>query len=419
MISPDPAVLVVGAGPAGLAAARAVSEAGDYRVLVVDRDDEPGGLPRFCHHPGFGWEYSWRLESGPRFARRLLGDLDRARVTIAARTTVLAVAPGPAVELIGPEIGRSTFRPAAVILATGIRERPRAARLVPGQRPERGVLTTGQLQQMVARGVPVGGRRAVVVGSEHVSFSVLLTARRAGLDIVAMVEPSDRVMSYALAAVAVQHLARTPIHLHTRIIDIRGSRRVEAVVLDGPGGRSIVACDTVIFTGDFVPDAPLAREGGIAIDPRTGGPAVDQYARTGMEGVFAAGNLLRAVESSGIAAIEGRRAGAAAAEFLAGRLGWGERAAALSVSEGIAYLVPQRWAARDAANGAPPLPPSLRVANDCARARVVLSCDGVAAWRGRVRPLLRQRRIALDLSCLNRLSAPPRTIEIMLDRATR
>ncbi len=154
--------IVIGAGPAGLAAVRALLDGEVGNILVVDRDEAPGGLPQYCRHPGFGWGYTHRLETGPAFVRRMAAVLADPRVTFLPSTTATAICGGPAVDLLGPICGMATVRARAVLVATGIRERPRGAQLVPGQRPERGVLTTGQLQQMVARGVPLPGRRMVV-----------------------------------------------------------------------------------------------------------------------------------------------------------------------------------------------------------------------------------------------------------------
>src|SRR5262245_43921664 len=118
----DPQVLIVGAGPAGLAAARALVEREIDDVLIIDRDDEPGGLPRFCHHPGFGLEYARWPYSGPGFVRRLLADLAGARARLECRTTLLALKDGPVAEIVGPRFGHRELRPRAIILATGIRE---------------------------------------------------------------------------------------------------------------------------------------------------------------------------------------------------------------------------------------------------------------------------------------------------------
>ncbi len=397
----DASVVVIGAGPAGLAAAQALARSGERRILVLDRDDAAGGLPRFCHHPGFGWEYSHRLETGPSFARRLITALDPAAVTIATRMSALALRPGPELDIVGVECGHVRLRPRAVILATGIRERPRSARLVPGRRPERGILTTGMLQQMVARGVPVAGRRAVVVGTEHVAFSVLLTARRAGLEIVAMVGTEDRVMSYAGAAWFARMLG-VPIHLSSEIEDIGGSARVDSVSVRGPTGSHGIACDTIIFSGDFIPDAALLHGSDITVDRRTHGPAIDQYGRTSAHGIFAAGNLLRAVESSGHAAIEGARVGANAAAYLRGQSNWADDAATIGLGDTIAHLVPQRWARENIEMLA--LPIGLRALADIPRGRVRILEDGDERWSGRSRAILRQRRIALPALGFSRLS---------------
>jgi len=410
---PNPAVLVIGAGPAGLAAAHALAERDVHPVLVVDRDDQAGGLPRYCHHLGFGWEYSRRLESGPAFARRLLGALDPARVRVLTQTTALAIHAGPAVDLVGPSCGAITLRPQAIVVATGLRERPRAARLVPGRRPERGVLTTGQLQQMVMRGVPIDGRRAVVVGTEHVAFSVLLTARRVGLSVIAMVEPQDRVMSYAPVATLVRWFVGVATQTNTEVAGIHGDQRVEAIELNGPRGRETIPCDTVIFTGDFVPDAPMLRSSGMVLDPRTGGPEIDQLGRSSMPGVFAAGNVLRAVETSGFAAIEGARVGAAAARFVNHGKDWRGNQRRFGLAAELSYVVPQLWSPTPPGDDA--LPASLRARVDIDHGRIALRQGATVLWQGRNGRMRRHRRIRLALDRMRQVgaSAEPIAIEVM------
>ena len=407
----EASVVIVGAGPAGLAAAHALASRGERNILVLDRDDEAGGLPRFCRHPGFGWEYTHRLETGPHFARRLIAALDPTAVTITTRSSVLAVRPGPELEIVSAEHGHLRLQPRAVILATGIRERPRSARLVPGRRPERGILTTGQLQQMVTRGVKLDGRRAVVVGTEHVAFSVLLTARHAGLEIVAMVGAEDRVMSYAGAGWAARMLG-VELHLSSVIDDIDGGERVEAVVVRGPTGSHRIACDTLIFSGDFVPDAAVLLGSEVAIDPGTAGPAVDQYGRTSMAGVFAAGNLLRAVESSGRAAIEGARVGAHVAAQLRDERALTPDTTTIGVGAGLEYVMPQRWS--HGGERRPALPFSLRSLIDVKRGRLRLAGNGELRWSSRPTTILRKRRIALPATGFDRL-AGVQSVEITLD----
>ena len=404
----DAAVVVVGAGPAGLAAARALADGGAPSVLVVDRDDAPGGLPRFCSHPGFGWEYSHRLETGPRFARRLVDALDPTIVSIATRTSVVAVRPGPEIDILNPDYGHMRLRPRAIVLATGIRERPRSARLVPGKRPERGVMTTGQFQQFVARCIPHGGTRAVVVGTEHVAFSILLTARHANVKIAAMLGPEDRIMSYRPAGWFARALG-VPVHLSANIEDIAGTKRVEAVTFRDASGLHTIPCDTVIFSGDFIPDAALLPGSGIEIDAGTSGPAIDQHGRTNTPGIFAAGNLLRAVESSGWAANEGACVGANVASYLANPGEWRTDRTRIRAGAGLAYAVPQVWAP---ASGMASLPVSLRVDDDFTRARLGLAQDGAERWAGGQTRMMRKRRIALDKTAFDNLGDGDATIAV-------
>lgn len=403
MMPKDAEIIVIGAGPAGLAAAAALADRGVERILIVDRDDEPGGLPRFCSHLGFGWEYTHRLETGPGLVRRLLRRLDSKTVTLLTRTSVLSIRGGPRVEIVSAKHGHMHVEPRAVLLATGIRERPRSARMVPGRRPAQGILTTGQLQQMVARGIPVDGRRALVVGTEHVSFSILLTARHAGLEIVGMVGSENRVMSYAGAALVARAMG-VQIYLSTVIDDITGAERVEAVTLRGSSGQRSIACDTVIFSGDFIPDSALIPGSGIELASATSGPSVDQYGRTSASGIFAAGNVLRAVESSGFAAIEGARVGANAATYLEGLLTWPNKTARIRLGEGLAYIVPQRWSvAAGGGYAARSLPISLRALADIPRARLGLTEDGRTIWTGRPTKILRHRRLSLPATGLDLL----------------
>jgi NADPH-dependent 2,4-dienoyl-CoA reductase/sulfur reductase-like enzyme len=393
MTHAKPEAIVVGAGPAGLAAAHALREGGVKSILVVDRDDAPGGLPRFCAHPGFGWEFTSRLESGPAFSKRLLGALDPDTVNVATRTTALSIRPGPVVELVGPETGHVRMAAGVVVIATGARERPRSARLVGGRRPSTGVLNTGQLQQLVARGMAPPGRRAVVVGSEHVAFSVLLTARKAGISVCEILEPGPNVRSFPFAGWIACGLG-TPVRRNARVEEIIGSERVEGVLLREPGGLRTVSCDIVVFSGDFVPDAVLARESGLQIDVATGGPIVDQYGRTNLPGVFAAGNGLRAIESSGWAAIEGASVGRAAAASLRDRSHWRPVVARIEAGLGVAYVVPQLWSSpQPGPVGA--LPASVRASRDARGVRISLSRDDEPAWAGRTRNIRTDRRIKI------------------------
>lgn len=312
----DPAVLVVGAGPAGLTAARELAAAGVAPVVVVDRETTAGGVPRHCDHTGFGLQDLHRAMKGPAYARHLTTRAVEAGADLRLSTTVAGVTPDGTATLVGPS-GVEEVRPGAILLATGARERPRSARLVPGDRPA-GVFTTGQLQQWVLADLPVG-RRAVVVGAEHVAYSAVLTLRHAGVSTVAMVTDLPRHQTVGVFAWAVRTGLRVPLRTATGVGALYGHGRLEAVdVVDVvTGSVDRIEADTVVFTGGWVPDHELARRMEVAIDSGTGGPRTDGWGRTSRVGVLAAGGLVHPGETAGIAAIGGRLAGRQLAEDLA------------------------------------------------------------------------------------------------------
>ncbi len=271
--------LVVGAGPAGLAAACSLRAGGAGRVVVVEREDEAGGIPRLCEHTGFGLRDLRRVLSGPTYARRWVERAAAAGVDIRTRTMVTGwAAPQGRAELTGPD-GLLEVDARAVVLATGARERPRAARLVPGTRPS-GIFTTGQLQQWVHREHLPVGRRALIVGAEHVSYSAVLTLREAGVRPVALVTNHRRSQTFRAFDLVTRAGLRVPVWCQTEVVGVDGRDRVERVHLRGRGGEEReVAVDTVVFTGDFVPDNELARLAGLSVDPARAAPPVQTTAR--------------------------------------------------------------------------------------------------------------------------------------------
>jgi hypothetical protein len=206
------------------------------------------------------------------------------------------------------------------------------------------VLTTGALQQLVTLHREPVGRRAVVVGAEHVSFSAVLTLAHAGAATVAMVTDQPRHQSYAALAWLAAGRRRVPVLTRSRVEIVHGRQRVEGVtVTDLVSGRTReLACDTVVFTGDWIPDHELARLGGLAMDAGTRAPRVDGALRCSAPGVFAAGNLVHAAETADVAALSGRHAAHAVHAFLSGRT-WLALAPLPIMSEG-----PIRWVAPSA-----------------------------------------------------------------------
>ena len=309
-------VLIIGGGPAGLAAAIELRRLGVRDVAIVDREPEMGGIPRHAHHIGFGLRDLKRVLRGPVYARRYVRLAADAGADLRGETTATEWLSKTTLRLTSAR-GLDDVEARAVLLATGCRERPRSARLVPGDRPL-GVFTTGSLQQLVhLRGHRVG-RSAIVVGAEHVSFSAVLTLAHAGVRTLAMVTEHARHQSYAPYKWLSADRLRVPILTSHRLSNIEGRERVAAVELTDlrTNATRRIKCDTVVFTGDWIPDHELARRGGLMVDAATQAPRVDGALRTSQRGVFAAGNLVHAAETADIAALGGRHAARCIQHFL-------------------------------------------------------------------------------------------------------
>ncbi|MDT5077802.1 MAG: hypothetical protein QOJ80_2439 [Mycobacterium sp.] len=310
------AVAVIGGGPSGLTAAANLAPLVDGTVLVIEREAETGGIPRHSDHPGYGIRDLKRFISGPAYARRLTDTARDAGAHLETEAMVTGWAGERRLQLTSPR-GRRIVEADAVVLATGARERPRPARLIPGDRPD-GVYTTGQLQNHVHLHHGHVGTRAVVIGAELVSWSAVLTLREAGCATVAMTSAYPRSEAYAAFRIPGRFLLKGPVLTRTRVVSINGRRRVQSVTVENidTATRSTVKCDTVITTGDWIPDHELARSGGIEIDPGTRGPVVDANLHTSKPGVFAVGNLLHPVDTADGAALDGRHAAPKIAAWL-------------------------------------------------------------------------------------------------------
>ena len=331
-------VAIIGGGPAGLAAAMILRDAGITDVVVLERETEAGGIPRHCGHPPFGIREFGRIMTGPGYAARLRAAT--RDIEVRTRNAVTALHPGGALWLTTPD-GPQTIHAERVLIATGIREAPRAQYLASGTRPM-GVCNTGALQQYVYLHRLVPFRRPIVLGTELVGFSALLTCRRAGIKPVAMIEEGDRVTARFPAALFPRLVMGVPILLGARIEEIEGDDRVRAVRIgrrDGAIHR--FACDGVLLTGKFTPENALVQSSHLIIDRATRGPEIDQFGRCSDPVYSSAGNILRAVETAGWCFREGRRAGRAIADSLRGDLAGPANRIPVGHAPPIEFVVPQ------------------------------------------------------------------------------
>ena len=284
-------VAIIGAGPAGLSAAIELKKSGIKRVVILEREDEAGGIPRHCAHPPYGIREYKRILTGPTYAKKLVETARNVGVDIALKNTVTKLGEGGILTIASPE-GLKQLTAKRVLLATGIRETPRSARLVSGDRAL-GICNTGTLQSMYYLKNMVPFRRPVVIGTEIVSFSALSTCKKAGIQPVAMLEENQRpTIRWPIHYAA--RLFGVPLFLNTRIVKIMGKDRVHAVQVVGENGNvREIACDGVLFTGQFTPESTLARMSHLRFDHEMGSPLVDQFGRCSDPAYYAAGNVLQ------------------------------------------------------------------------------------------------------------------------------
>lgn len=296
-------VVVIGGGPAGLTFATEVRRQLGVSTLLAERTGYFGGTPQSTHHMGFGVRDLHRVMSGPRYARTLEHRARVDGVVLKPGTTVLEWSSQLAVDIAGDQ-SRYSVQARAIVLATGVRERSRHARLVPGDRGT-GVYTTGALQRLVYQFDIQVGTRAVVVGAEHVSFTAISTLAHAGCQTVALVTEHERDQTFAPLRWFYATRRRIPVCMNDGIALIHGTQRVTGVTLNS--GRHI-ACDTVVFTGDWIPENDLARVGSLELRPGSCAPEVDSLGRTRHPGVFAIGNAVHPAEAADLCALNARRA---------------------------------------------------------------------------------------------------------------
>ena len=316
-------LIVIGGGPAGLAAACAGWERGLRKILLAERDRELGGILNQCIHNGFGLHYFKEELTGPEYARRFIEQLADTGVEVRLDTMVLEVTPERQVHMVGRDTGYRVEEAKSIILAMGCRERTRGAIAIPGTRPA-GVLTAGAAQRYVNMEGWLPGRRAVVLGSGDIGLIMARRMTLEGAKVLACVELMPR--SRGLARNIVQCLRDydIPLLLSHTVTDIRGRERVEQVVVsrvDGecrpiPGTEMIFDCDTLLLSVGLIPENELTRQAGIEMDPRTGGARVRENMETSLHGVFACGNAAHVHDLVDHVTTESRRAGAAAARYV-------------------------------------------------------------------------------------------------------
>ena len=313
-------LVIVGGGPAGLAAAYSAWQHGLRDILILERDNELGGILNQCIHAGFGLHTFHQELTGPEYAQRYIDAVQERGIPAWTDCMVLDVSPEKVLIVTGRSVGLQQIKAQAVVLAMGCRERPRGALNIAGTRPA-GIWSAGTAQRMVNMEGYLPGRQVVILGSGDIG---LIMARRMTLE-GAEVKAVAEVMPYSggLKRNIVQCLEDfdIPLYLSTTVVDIHGQERLEGVTLARvdenrrpiPGTEQHIPCDTLLLSVGLLPENELTRQAGAALDAVTGGPAVDETLATSLPGVFACGNVLHVHDLVDFVSQEAAAAGRSAA----------------------------------------------------------------------------------------------------------
>lgn len=318
-------VVIVGAGPAGMAAAVAARERGAGRILLVDREADPGGILLQCIHAGFGLHVFGEEITGPEYAGRYLEQVLEHDVDILTDAYVMDVSTDLRIKLMSPDVGVGTVDAGAVVLAMGARERTRGAVRIPGDRPS-GVYTAGLAQRMVNLHGYLPGRRAAILGSGDIGLIMARRLALEGVEVVGVFELLPYASGLTRNVVQCLHDLDIPLHLGTTVTAIHGRDRLERITVapvDGERQPRLDAgwdldVDTLLLSIGLIPDAELARTLGVQMDGVTGGPVVDSCMETTRPGVFAAGNVVHINDLADWVSQEAVVAGEAAAASVTG-----------------------------------------------------------------------------------------------------
>lgn len=349
-------LVIIGGGPAGMAAAVSAYDAGVRDILILERDAALGGILQQCIHNGFGLHRFGEELTGPEYAERYAAQVEERQIACCFNTMVLDITPDKRVTAMNAQQGVFTVQAGAVILAMGCRERSRGALNIPGSRPA-GIYTAGTAQRFVNLKGLMPGKKAVILGSGDIG---LIMARRMTLE-GAEVKMVCELMPYSggLNRNIVQCLEDfdIPLRLSHTVSRIHGADRVTGVTVSRvdengrviPGTGEYVACDTLLLSCGLIPENELSRQMGLPMDPVTGGAVVSERRETAVPGVFACGNVLHVHDLVDYVSEEAALAGRAAANYILGRTVRPGGSIPLKAGNGVRYTVPQRVTAEQTA----------------------------------------------------------------------
>lgn len=342
-------IVVVGGGPAGLAAAKSAYEKGAKKVLILERDKELGGILQQCIHNGFGLHKFKEELTGPEYAQKYIDMINNTDIEVKLETMVLNISEEKVVSMINPVDGYMEIQAKAIILAMGCRERTRGAIAIPGERPS-GIFTAGTAQRFVNMEGYMVGKKVLILGSGDIGLIMARRMTLEGAEVLGVVELMP--FSGGLNRNIVQCLDdfNIPLLLSHTVIDVQGRDRLKKVIIAKvdenkkpiKGTEIEYECDTLLLSVGLLPENELSKDAGIILDNRTSGPVVKESMETSIPGVFACGNVVHVHDLVDFVSEEGERAGKFAACYINMENCEVENMSYINNGNGITYTVPQR-----------------------------------------------------------------------------
>lgn len=340
-------LVIVGGGPAGLAAAVAAKDNGIDSILIIERDNELGGILNQCIHNGFGLHTFKEELTGPEYANRFIAQVEERKIEYKLNTMVMDISENKVVTAMNKTDGMFTVEAKAVILAMGCRERSRGALNIPGYRPA-GIFSAGTAQRLVNIEGYMPGRRVVILGSGDIGLIMARRMTLEGAQVLAVAE----LMPYSggLKRNIVQCLDdfNIPLYLSHTVVDIQGKERVEGITIAevGPDRKPIPGteihydCDTLLLSCGLLPENELSKTAGVDLSPITSGPIVNDSLETNIEGIFACGNVLHVHDLVDFVSQEATNAGKNAAKYIKEGETVGAKEVKINAVDGVRYTVP-------------------------------------------------------------------------------